>query len=322
MLLRSPKDAAAGAGAAAAGVVTVVLVALLFAPQVVANNNGVIPLPIYGYGRFPCTKEVDGCLKPDQSKCDAIAAGFECVQQKNSTYFFCGIAGAACPSGVCDGGQCVNGKCVGGLGDPVSPDGHCMSLLGLGTDHLCGGEWASCALPIRQYELQPLNDQYNQLCVSNFCSRGANGVNQCREFVTQEGGDCTFDPERACANGLVPTYNQETHQFTCEKPPPPPSPPPPSYPSHRVRVRARRKHDSRCPPSYTACPLGDSYECIDILNNLEQCGGCNADDGGVDCTTLRGVAGVGCVAGRCEIWTCEDGYDFVSPSGICVPRTT
>ena len=53
MLLRSPKDAAAGAGAAAAGVVTVVLVALLFAPQVVANNNGVIPLPIYGYGRFP-----------------------------------------------------------------------------------------------------------------------------------------------------------------------------------------------------------------------------------------------------------------------------
>jgi hypothetical protein len=87
-------------------------------------------------------------------------------------------------------------------------------------------------------------------------------VNQCREFVTQEGGDCTFDPERACANGLVPTYNQETHHFTCEKPP---SPPPPSYPSHRVRVRARRKHDSRCPPSYTACPLGDSYECIDIL---------------------------------------------------------
>mgnify|MGYP006876479786 FL=1 len=174
-------------------------------------------------------------------------------------------------------------------------------------------------------------------------------MNQCREFVTQEGGDCTFDPERACANGLVPTYNQETHHFTCEKPP---SPPPPSYPSHRVRVRARRKHDSRCPPSYTACPLGDSYECIDILvgisppplslslcaafvprrcpftdfhapdylqNNLEQCGGCSADDGGVDCTTLRGVAGVGCVAGRCEIWTCEDGYDFVSPSGICVP---
>ena len=90
-------------------------------------------------------------------------------------------------------------------------------------------------------------------------------MNQCRDFVTQEGGDCTFDPERACANGLVPTYNQETHQFTCEKPPPPPSPPPPSYPSHRVRVRARRKHDSRCPPSYTACPLGDSYECIDIL---------------------------------------------------------
>ena len=42
-----------------------------------------------------------------------------------------------------------------------------MSLLGLGTDHLCGGEWASCALPIRQYELQPLNDQYNQLCVSS-----------------------------------------------------------------------------------------------------------------------------------------------------------
>ncbi|GAA5879458.1 hypothetical protein JCM3774_005217 [Rhodotorula dairenensis] len=105
----------------------------------------------------------------------------------------------------------------------------------------------------------------------------------------------------------------ETFECTCEKPPPPPS--------QRARQRARRKLDTRCPTSYTACSLADGYECIDILTNLEQCGGCNADVGGMDCTTLRGVAGVGCVNGRCEIWACDDEYLFVPESGTCVPKT-
>lgn len=46
MLPCSSKDAAAAA------VATAVLVGLLFARPVIANN-GVVPLPIYGYGRFP-----------------------------------------------------------------------------------------------------------------------------------------------------------------------------------------------------------------------------------------------------------------------------
>lgn len=53
MLLHSASDA----GASAAAVVTAVLVGcglgVLFAQPVIANNNGVVPLPIYGYGRFP-----------------------------------------------------------------------------------------------------------------------------------------------------------------------------------------------------------------------------------------------------------------------------
>lgn len=57
---------------------------------------------------------------------------------------------------------------TGGLGDPLTPAGRCMSLLGVGgIDNICGGEYAACAFPNRLYEGQPINDQYDQLCLSS-----------------------------------------------------------------------------------------------------------------------------------------------------------
>jgi hypothetical protein len=52
-------------------------------------------------------------------------------------------------------------------------------------------------------------------------------------------------------------------------------------------------------------------------SNIEQCGAC-ASEGGVDCTQIEGVAAVGCVAGVCEIWSCEDGFTYDAAKGACV----
>ncbi|GAA5879465.1 hypothetical protein JCM3774_005219 [Rhodotorula dairenensis] len=268
-----------------AAVFGVTVISLVFVSDAVAD--GPPPLPIYGYGNYPCTKQVNGVLMPDQSQC--AGRHQECVKQKSSSYYFCGIAGARCATAdyqQCDSGACVDGICTGGLGDTLPTSQTCMSNIGLGAG-TCGGPGADCTVPIQQYPGQPLNDQYDQLCLSNRCGR-ATGLNKCYNPVTVDGGDCSLDPERACTNGLVAHVNHATGEF-----------------------------DARCPTSYTACPLADGYECIDTSNSLEQCGGCGRT--GVDCTALEGVLAVGCVSGTCEIWSCADGYEYQPRRRACVP---
>lgn len=52
-------------------------------------------------------------------------------------------------------------------------------------------------------------------------------------------------------------------------------------------------------------------------SNIEQCGAC-ASAGGVDCTLIEGAAAVGCVAGVCEVWACEEGFAFDATAAACV----
>ncbi|KAI5481721.1 hypothetical protein MNV49_002947 [Pseudohyphozyma bogoriensis] len=90
-----------------------------------------------------------------------------------------------------------------------------------------------------------------------------------------------------------------------------------------ARARARRDNAPRgsdCPASHSACPLSSGssgFECVDVLSNLEQCGAC-ASSGGVDCTAIPGVEAVGCVEGRCEIWSCDDAHVWDEKSASCV----
>lgn len=48
------------------------------------------------------------------------------------------------------------------------------------------------------------------------------------------------------------------------------------------------------------------YECIDVMTNLEACGGC-PDEGGEDCSTIFGALDVACIRGRCVVAECEEG---------------
>ncbi|WOO81333.1 Protein priA [Vanrija pseudolonga] len=59
----------------------------------------------------------------------------------------------------------------------------------------------------------------------------------------------------------------------------------------------------------------DGYECVDVMRELEACGGCPGVDG-VDCTALEGAGDVACVGGLCEVRTCERGYR--RHRGVCI----
>ncbi|KAI5479941.1 hypothetical protein MNV49_002231, partial [Pseudohyphozyma bogoriensis] len=60
--------------------------------------------------------------------------------------------------------------------------------------------------------------------------------------------------------------------------------------------------DVACPASQRACPLpSGNFECIDF-DELSSCGGCVSDNSGVDCLSLKGVNGVGCIENKCVAW--------------------
>ncbi|KAH8926702.1 hypothetical protein BT69DRAFT_952269 [Atractiella rhizophila] len=141
------------------------------------------------------------------------------------------------------------------------------------------------------------------------------------------GDDCV------CPPGTTLHYNSAKHKYTCKHP----------TPSMRARALQHRSAmisqvliDPRCPLSETACPLnfgsassstsGDGgYECIDTSNAVQSCGGC-LGRGGVDCTAIEGVKGVGCEEGVCTVFSCEKGYmktrDGCVKTSVCVLFST
>ncbi|RDB17521.1 Protein priA [Hypsizygus marmoreus] len=61
-----------------------------------------------------------------------------------------------------------------------------------------------------------------------------------------------------------------------------------------------------------------SYECVNVANDLESCGGCpdpasslgtdEAHSGGRDCSTILGVDSVRCEGGKCILASCRPGF--------------
>ncbi|WVQ98499.1 hypothetical protein IAU59_005625 [Kwoniella sp. CBS 9459] len=90
-----------------------------------------------------------------------------------------------------------------------------------------------------------------------------------------------------------------------------------------------------CPQGLNACMVSkdpsSGFECINVEEELESCGGCmfqpadrdasskvGSEQQGVNCLSLPGVpkAGVTCNHGQCEAYACEEGYTLVD--GGCV----
>ncbi|TKA58329.1 hypothetical protein B0A53_00067 [Rhodotorula sp. CCFEE 5036] len=285
-----------------------------------------------GYGRFPCDpNNAASCTNlPDLSALtnngpasdsyqgtSPAPTGAQCVQEAATGGYFCGIQGAACSSDSnCDNGSCQNGQCVGDFSTACSQNTqclgylYCLNVVDLPASGTCGGINAYCQdfiLPGLGVSGTALQTQTDYNCQSGFCSSSG----YCANKVTTVGGDCSFDMTRGCGAGLTPVSNGAT--CTCQLA---------TGPSQRARARRSvvQRRAGTCPASHTACSVDGvkGFECIDTTSNIEQCGGC-ASEGGVDCTSIEGVAAVGCVAGVCEIWSCEDGYSFDADQGLCVP---
>ncbi|WWD20992.1 hypothetical protein CI109_105473 [Kwoniella shandongensis] len=96
----------------------------------------------------------------------------------------------------------------------------------------------------------------------------------------------------------------------------------------RLRISSKKRR-ATCPAPLTACNVAgvlDAFECINVKEELESCGGCLSGDfndvhtaPGVDCTALPGIprGGVTCTAGRCEAFACKKGYQLAS-NGTCL----
>ncbi|KAF8886714.1 hypothetical protein BD779DRAFT_603412 [Infundibulicybe gibba] len=69
------------------------------------------------------------------------------------------------------------------------------------------------------------------------------------------------------------------------------------------------------------------YECVDVANDLESCGGCvdfsrdgrRSEDGGRDCSAIPGVDTVKCMLGKCVIKRCRSGYKKARFGDGCIP---
>lgn len=79
-----------------------------------------------------------------------------------------------------------------------------------------------------------------------------------------------------------------------------------------------------------ACPLYSQgktltgYDCVDVENDLESCGGCvthgqTSNDGGQDCSDIPWVNAVRCQKGRCLIESCQMGYVTSANGDSCIP---
>lgn len=62
------------------------------------------------------------------------------------------------------------------------------------------------------------------------------------------------------------------------------------------------------------------FECVDFTADLRSCGGCSSlDPIEHDCTTIPHVESVACIAGECQISTCQPGYALESDGHACSP---
>lgn len=105
--------------------------------------------------------------------------------------------------------------------------------------------------------------------------------------------------------------------------------------SHKGKRDMKSREPALCPNQLSACPIrgmllmGD-YECLDVKEELQSCGGCVSIGEGQDCTAIAGSWNVGCemgsCAGSCGTWFKKIGgiliNSFASQQCIAVCQAT
>ncbi|GHJ88033.1 hypothetical protein NliqN6_4435 [Naganishia liquefaciens] len=113
-------------------------------------------------------------------------------------------------------------------------------------------------------------------------------------------------PDPVCASG-------QCFQFGCTAPT--------VSPGLKKRADLPAQHIVKqrlCPRGYEPCPVfGGGYECIDVLRDIESCGGCSGL-GGIDCSADVHAVDVSCVSGHCVISACEYGFTVAAENNTCI----
>ncbi|WVF72444.1 hypothetical protein IAT40_007259 [Kwoniella sp. CBS 6097] len=141
---------------------------------------------------------------------------------------------------------------------------------------------------------------------------------------------CTCVDSSEYWQGLSPSNCEFTTSWYVYKHIPLPS----SAAKRHQRRNARQSTMTLCPEGFKACNIFDgqglSYECLDVQQELESCGGClhgeiqlgghhvaGVSAHGVDCTMLPGAEprGMTCQHGQCIAYSCEEG--FILEDGVC-----
>ncbi|KAI5477361.1 hypothetical protein MNV49_006426 [Pseudohyphozyma bogoriensis] len=79
---------------------------------------------------------------------------------------------------------------------------------------------------------------------------------------------------------------------------------------------SRRRETRLCPEGFEACASKVGFECVNINEDLESCGGCPGTAESVDCTALSGVSSVACTAGACIVSGCDIGFELIAADEI------
>ncbi|GHJ88021.1 hypothetical protein NliqN6_4423 [Naganishia liquefaciens] len=75
-----------------------------------------------------------------------------------------------------------------------------------------------------------------------------------------------------------------------------------------------------CPAGFLPCPLyPKGFECVDVLNDIESCGGCvGRNMPGRDCSADVHAAVVSCINGECVISECDEGFSIAAENNTCI----
>ncbi|GAA5822784.1 hypothetical protein JCM10212_001513 [Sporobolomyces blumeae] len=263
----------------------------------------------------------------------------------------CGSVGNVCPSSYSNGGKgyCLLGHCQGACNNLFDFD----VLLGFCRDvssdtQNCGKCGQKC-----QITGAAATTCKSGVCLATACNSGytlQNGqcitvnldsdVNNCGQL----GKVCQFLPSGAtgvCQNRQCVTTGCPSgyalQSGVCVK----------STASQRARAKKSKitAPKSLCPsPEEVACPIVGSssyaqavaqhftsgtefsgvfageggYECLDVTQALDSCGGCASTGEGQDCTKIRGAVSMGCESSKCVVYSCEAGWKPSLAGDKCV----
>ncbi|GHJ88016.1 hypothetical protein NliqN6_4418 [Naganishia liquefaciens] len=143
------------------------------------------------------------------------------------------------------------------------------------------------------------------------CGSGEGGVKRCGSggapCVPLDGGATGHAPD-LCISGLCSEYSCTDALVT------------PGFRKRGGLVGQARIPTRLCPGNLYPCPVyPKGYECIDIQNSLESCGGCVGRNlPGIDCSADVNAAEIACIRGRCVIAKCSPGYVVAVENNTCV----